>query len=499
MRLVLTLVPVALRRLRANAELAVCALAALVVAVALAVSVPSYADGASLRVLREELERQERQQARSAFALLFRYVATPGQGRTLDWADFTSADRLLSDEASYTFGLPVAGRARHARSTPLRVLLPPAFGNQASQVPSAANLTIGFVEGLGGQMRISDGAAPRDASTDGPVEVLAARALADTLGLNVGDELTALVGAGVLAESVPLQIAGFWEPVDAADPSWFYHPDALRDVLLVPETSLADPRVALLSVDQALWFVRLDGTRLDGAAARPLLNQVERVEAQVAGLLLGLQLEQSPADALRRYTRTADALALQLAAVAAPTLGLTLYFTALVAGLLVRRQRDEIALLSSRGVLGVQIIGIAAVEWLLLSAAALLIGPALGLAFAQLMARTGSFLRLHSDLPPLTLALTPTGLGFGLATVCVAVLAALVPAAAATRRTLAGAQREASRVADSPAWRPVAGLILLAASFYGLWQLRTDGGLLGGVDPLADPLPLAVPTLLCIG
>ncbi|MFN8568202.1 MAG: FtsX-like permease family protein [Kouleothrix sp.] len=64
-----------------------------------------------------------------------------------------------------------------------------------------------------------------------------------------------------------------------------------------------------------------------------------------------------------------------------------LYFAGLVAALLVSRQRGEIALLKTRGVRNVQIIGIYIIEWLLMGAIALAIGPWLGLLFAQVMGR----------------------------------------------------------------------------------------------------------------
>src|SRR5262249_58069919 len=66
----------ALKRLRANFGLALCALVALVAAVALAISIPVYAEGASLRLLKGELAKQERQNNRSPFALLFRHFVS---------------------------------------------------------------------------------------------------------------------------------------------------------------------------------------------------------------------------------------------------------------------------------------------------------------------------------------------------------------------------------------------------------------------------------------
>src|SRR5262249_61380134 len=125
-----------------------------------------------------------------------------------------------------------------------------------------------------------------------------------------------------------------------------------------------------------------------------LLGRAESVSAQAAGLVQGLKLEQSPAEALTRYRTGAAALTVQLFVFSAPILGLVFYFVALVAGLLVARQRGEIALLKTRGVRDAQILGIYVVEWLLLGAVALAVGPSLGLFFAEFMGRTRSFLQV---------------------------------------------------------------------------------------------------------
>jgi putative ABC transport system permease protein len=58
---ILSVLTTAIKRLRANIGLALCALIALLAAVALSVSVPIYAEGASLRLLQSTLAKQEGQ------------------------------------------------------------------------------------------------------------------------------------------------------------------------------------------------------------------------------------------------------------------------------------------------------------------------------------------------------------------------------------------------------------------------------------------------------
>ncbi|MEP7191160.1 MAG: FtsX-like permease family protein, partial [Roseiflexaceae bacterium] len=339
-----------------------------------------------------------------------------------------------------------------------------------------------------------------------PVEVMIMRDLADELGINVGEQFTLVGTVGGRVASIPVRVVALWSPINQKDPAWFYPPSALKDVLLVPEATFTGPIAGLLKneVGLALWFARLDGAHLNAAQAAPLLSRIDSVSAQAAGLIPSLKLEQSPRESLARYRQDAQALTLQLFVFSAPILGLVLYFAALVAALLVNRQRGEIALLKTRGVRDIQILGIYIIEWLLLGAIALAIGPWLGMLFAQLMGRTRSFLQISADAPDLPLALTWDSLRFGAVAVALALAAALLPALLAARRTLVDEQQQAARTLRPPLWqRFFLDILLLIPPAYGIYQLRRTGGLqLGaarGADPFSNPLLLVLPMLLCFG
>ncbi len=498
---VISVFTTALKRLRANFGLALCALVALVAAVALAVSIPVYAEAASLRLLKGELAKQERQNNRSPFALLFRYFVSD-TNQPLEWERVKQADDYIKGDGLRSLGLPLAGLARHARTGQLQLFLPPSAGGQNQFLK---NVTLGFLSGMDQRITIVDGKAPA-AATDlkQPIDVMLLRDLADELGVNVGDQFTLVGTAGDKVASIPIRVTALWAPANAKDPAWFFPPSAFKDVILAPEATFTGPVAAVLKgeVGQVLWFARLEGQGLTAAQATPLLGRVESLRARAAGIVQGLKLEQSPAEALNRYRSGAAALTLQLFVFSAPILGLVFYFVGLVAALLVARQRAEIALLKTRGVRDAQILGIYVVEWLLLGAVALSVGPAMGLFFAEFMGRTRSFLQIAADAAPLPLTLTWDNLGFGVAAVALGLLAALVPAAVATRRTLVDEQKQAARAVRKPFWqRFYLDFLLLIPPVYGIYQLRRNNGIqlgaLKGANPLDNPLLLLVPMLFC--
>lgn len=491
----------ALKRLSANIGLALCALIALLTAVALSVSIPVYAEGASLRLLEKEIVRKEERSGRSAFALLFRYVGAWNE--PLEWERIEPADNYLSGAALDLLALPLDGLGRHARTEQLQLFLPVSNGEGSGGRQFLKNVTLGFVTGLEAQTHISDGTTPTPAANlDQPLEVMIMRELANTMGINVGDEFTLVSSTGSQVTALSIRVTALWEPINASDPAWFFQPSAFSDVILVPEATFRGPVAAALEneVGQMLWFARLNGRDLRVAEALPLLDRIESVRAQAAGLVPGLTLEQSPADALSLYRQGAADLTRQLAVLSVPVFGLVFYFAALVAALLVNRQRGEIALLKTRGIRDSYIVGLYVVEWVIMGSIALSIGPGIGLFFATLMGRTESFLSLALDMEALEVTLTTRSLGLGVAAVVLTIVAALLPALSASRRTLVDEQQQAARTLRPPFWqRFYLDMLLLIPPAYGIYQLRRGGetGGASGADPLGNPLPSLIPVFLC--
>lgn len=484
MRALGAIVPVALRRLRAQWALYCCALIALTLAVALAALVPLYTEGASLRLLERELAQAEMRSGRSPFALLIRFLAADGGAQS--WARIQPVDELMRGPTLPFLGLPIDNFVRHGRSAPL----PLSLATLDAPPQALGSVTLGFLDGIAPALRLLDGNEPQPFAPGAPADVLVARSFANRAGLNVGDTLTLRAPTPIL-----LRVAGIWEPANAEDSAWFYAPDAFDTVMLLPEASFAELLNAqALPVDQVVWFIQMRATGLTPTQAAPLLRRLETLGSRVAGWLPGTRIEQGPITPLTSYRQLATALLLQLGVLAVAPLALAALFLVLVAGALARRQQGEVALLKTRGVRSSQILGFDVTVWLLLGAVALMAGMLLGTVGARLLGRVRSFL-IFDDAPPLVLSWSGTAVLFGLAALGVGLLAALLPAWRATRRTLLQEQRQQSRVERPPFWqRTYLDLVLLALGAYGLFTANTDTG--GGYT---DPLRVLLPLVLTLG
>lgn len=250
-------------------------------------------------------------------------------------------------------------------------------------------------------------------------------------------------------------------------------------------------------IDLAAWYMVADGARVTSGNVPTLLSRIAALRATLDGLLPQATLDVSPEEPLRTYRQATARLTLLLYAFGIPIAGLVLYFVTLVVGMAARRQQGEAVVLRSRGTTRVQVVGLYLLQWSLLGLVALALGWPLGRTAATLMTRTRSFLSFTSPLFSPPSPLTWTDLRFGFVAVALSILAAIIPALAASRHTIVTHQQELMRALRRPWWqRYFLDLMLLVPAIYGYVLLRrptsSPSSLLSPLtqgDLFANPIP----------
>lgn len=498
---VLSLFVIAAKRLWHQRLLMLCLLAGLVVAVGLLSSIPLYSDAVNNRLLQGQLT--EAGTYRPPFAFLWRYIgAWHGE---IGWDEYGPVNEYLSQQADGIVGLSADSQIRHVSTAKLR-LFPDddsAFADDAPLLWSG----LGFISNLESHIQLVEGNFPSDELPGQAVEVIVSQPTAEALGLQVGEGYT-LFGSRRDNVQIPVQIAGVWIPVDTADPFWFYQPGAFDEILLTGEDSFESFVVPALEepVETAVWYQIYDGSRVRPASVDGLLSGVRTVEARVTSLLNNTTLDASPVEALQDYGRSSSELSVMLTIFSLPVIGLILYFIVLIAGMVVRREQSEIAILRSRGATRGQILFIYLLEGLLIGALGLFGGLLLGSWLARLMGQTRSFLDVSlfaGQAEPLVTVFSSTAIQYALLAIVLVVLALLLPAFFASHHTIITLRWEQARSLIRPLWqRYYLDVFLLIPPLYGLYQLNKQGAvaLLGsGEDPFSNPLLFLVPILFCFG
>jgi len=504
-------------RLLSQRWLAAALAVGLITAVAFVVSIPMYADAVYYRTLVDKLSTRyetrimggpasaaARARQRPPFAFTFRY--TGELFGALDLDSVRAVDAYFRERAAADLGLPQELLVRHFRSENLR-LFPGELSNYTESDRPLAPVKLAFADDLASHIELLEGRLPQASGNVGDtVEVLVGEPLAVELGLQVGEQYTALprqLSAEQVVTPIAIRIAGVWRATDPTDAYWFYDPTALEELFMVPETSFQ--RIGLQinrEVQLGVWYLVVDGSEIHAGEVPDLIERITRIRQRVNGFLPNTELDESLVDALAAYEQATSVLTVSLYAYSIPVILLLLGFVVLVADLSVSRQRNSIAMLRSRGATLPQVVGIAAVEGLLLGSVALAVGTPAGSVIARYIGRAYSFLTFTLR-PSLRVQITAETLGIGTGAVLLTLLAQMLPTASASRHTIVTYKQELARNVRAPWWqRAGLDLLLFIPAGYGAYSLQqqgtivlpgTDGAPVG--DPFQNPLLFLVPAL----
>jgi putative ABC transport system permease protein len=501
---------IAAKRLYAQLGLSLATLFGLVVTVGLTLSVPLYTDAVYYRLLRESLTGQawasQDLAAPLPLTFLVRYVST--KRGPVSWEEIQPVDAYLASPAA-RLDLPARQLVRHFKTENFR-LFPQQNASYSNAKNALAWVKFGFLSDLEHHITLVEGDWPAVAAVapDSSLEVLVNEALATELGMQVGESYLTFnrqeTENGSQTTQAPIKVVGIWRTPAVANEFWRYNPGSPADLFLVPEETFVG-RIGTYLADEvftANWYLVLDGATVRSADAGPLLRQITAMQQQLSALLPDTTLDVSPARALQQYRSSSNFLTVMLYAFSIPILLLLLIFMALVTGLALYRQRNEIAVLRSRGATSGQLIAIAAVQGSILGGGALLLGLPLGVSLAKMIGQTRSFLNFDQSL---VLPVTITGpiLLVGLITVGLTLTFLMIPTLGAARQTIVSYKQNQAR-AHRPVWWQRAGLdlLLLIPAAYGAYLLQQQGSIiwpgseaLTGETAFQNPLLLLVPAL----
>ncbi|MCS7061728.1 MAG: FtsX-like permease family protein, partial [Anaerolineae bacterium] len=446
---------VATRRLWATRWLALAGAVGLLSVVALTLSIPLYADSVYFRILKTELTATENG-LRPPFAFMFRYIGSWHGLREL--GEVTAVDEFMIVHAPAYIGLPRELLVRFFQTDTFQLFPQSDAGFFNSRQPLTW-ASFGYVSDFERHVQIVEGELPTDSTTPSdPVNVIISLNLAEKLGLQVGEQYIAFFRRGgsqkTADKQIPIRISGIWVAKDPTERYWFYRPDYLKEVMLTTENTYAHYLSPYLDgeVYLALWYMVFNGDHVRSEHVQELLTRINLTMTRANALMPNVRLDESPVNALWKYEQANRLLTIQLFAFSAPILGLVLAFITLVAGLTVGGQRNEIAVLRSRGASISQVVAISLVEALVLAGLALAIGMFAGQGLAQLVGQARSFLNFAGG-EPLSVALTGTSLRFGLAIVLLAVVITVLPVVGAARHTIISYKQERARTLRPPLWQ----------------------------------------------
>ncbi len=494
-------------RLIAQWELVLAATFGLVASISLILSIPLYADAVYYQTLQENITQGVEGEAkeRPPFSFLFHYYG--GWHGNLYWEEIQSADEYLTNSTANALHIPQRDLIKFI-STDTYPLFPDGEFTYSADA-QIIRTSLGVMSGLQDHIQIIEGRFPTisDTTKGAPLGVMMSKSLADETGFQLGETYLLFVTEGWYYDSdpqgqFPIQIVGTWEPTDPGEEYWISNPSFYHNVLFVPQESFAN------SVDQfipeavfsAYWYFLMDGTEVFSGDVNPLLRRIHSLERNADLQLENLELVVSPIESLTSYMQSADLLTILLYAFSVPIIGLILAFIGLVSRLSVERQRNEIAVMRSRGASPILVLGFTILEGVLLGIIALLISLPVATRLTGWIGQTRSFLDFSST-NNLRVGISGEVLQIGIFAVILVLIAMLIPAIGAAQHTIVSYKRTVGRTVEKPWWQRIwLDVLIMIPAAYGTYLLQQQGHIVlmgdqGGADPFQNPLLFLVPAL----
>ena len=484
---------VAIKRLLAQPLLSLATVIGLTVAVALVLTIPIYSESVAFRVLTERLTEGPDRINRPPFSYLFSYIGSWNE--PVNWEATLDLDRYLREKGGAELGLSSTLVVRHLETQNFR-LYPSGETNYRDENRSLDYVSFGTTENIFEQVELVEGVypAPADPSPESFVDVMIHEEFASEYGIQLGEYYQGYnwrLDADDPMQITLIRIAGIWRPRDDEDEYWFYRPNVFEDILLINEETYRN-RLAPYTeseINLAVWYIVTDGSGVNTSRVDELIRRHNDTEKIADQYLPGTYIQASPVEELRPYQRIVTVLTLTLTIFSLPIVILLIIFLVMLVGLVVDGQRNETAVLRSRGTSPFQVVGLTTVEGIIMGVIALVVGAALAIAFTQLIGTTRSFMDFRWG-HHFIVSVPPTiGSTIALAIVFT-ILIRVVPTIGAARHTIISYKMDQSRLLRRPLWQRLGiDILLLIVIGYFYYQVIQQGGLIdveGGARNIED-------------
>ncbi len=489
-----------LRKIMNNKWLMVCLLVGSILAVAMVSSIPLYTDGILQRMLTKDLE---------AFQQDTGYY--PGR-YTMDLNAYTYYDTGEKRISAYQwFDGEIKKKMVPALSLPVQQSVKRLGMDHMSVVPEVQReeepvrryLGLYAVTNFFDHIKIVGGRLPASEPVDGVYEVIIPQSTQGSYDLLLDEVLTASDRTKQFGD-LRLKVVGIYTRVDNGD-AWWNQPEEDFEGAMIMDYNLfvRDIMAANNTIVSARWYYALDYSKLSIEQLKSFNDTIVEQKETMAKYS-AIEWDFPAMYILQEYFDRAKQLKTTLWVLQVPILLMLAFYIFMVTQLIVENDKNEIAVLKSRGAAGRQVFLTYLIQSLLLSGASMVLGPVLAFGICGLLGSSNGFLEFVSR-TALPLKMNATTLLYALYAGVFSVLMMMVPAMAASHTTIVEHKQKKARRWNVPVWQKFfLDFILLGISFYGLYQYKNLQETVlvtqaEGMEVPVDPFLFLISTLFVLG
>ncbi|HHY82475.1 MAG TPA: ABC transporter permease [Clostridiales bacterium] len=495
------MVRMVIRKMLNNPWMMICLLIGSILAVAMVSSIPMYTDGVLQRMLIKDAEDYQvqtgyypgRYHVKGSF-----YTNYVPEDRARAFRVF---DRNITNEKIPGIELPVISQARLITMDYFSALPE----KQREEKPIKRNVRLEGLQDIADHIEIIHGRLFSKEKQDGLYEVIVTEQAMKELDLRLNEVLLLTDMIKRIEEPIKVKVVGVFQNKDTQDPYWFQ--------------SLAPYKTSMLLDYDLLYqdFIQTDSTLITGAQWYFAFDYHAMTLDSIPGILeanqqhldyykeyRSLEWKFPILPILEDYHKREARLKLTLWMLQVPILLMLAFYLFMVSQLTIENEKNEIAVMKSRGASGLQIFFSYLIESMILSMIALLLGPPLGLFLCNVLGASNGFLEFVQRMA-LPVSLSVKAYQYSMLAILLFMVTMLIPASSASKTTIVQYKQKKSRIQKQPLWKKLfLDIILLGISIYGLYTYEMYQKFIHFADVEAssisiDPLLFVTSTMFIIG
>ena len=489
-----------LNKLRSNFWKVLCLLVGSFLAVGMASSIPVYTDGILQRMLTRDLENAQISTGRFPG-----YLSVAGTGAYVGLsADSASISGLRVELDKWRSDIPYEPLLTGEIFTVPNLF----YKLDETSTNSNVEFSIRSLSEFEGHVDIIKGRMYSKEIVDGVLEVVVSDAALKNSSAILGRDYPIYSYRQKITDPslLKMRVVGVYAATDPHDLYWYKNVDYFETSLMADSNLMLGLGAAYppFAIYEQLLYTAYEYHDYRIGDVGTLTKVFKKAATYVDEKPYAMRLDSPASAVLGNYIGRAAELRLTLQILVIPILLMLLFYLFMVAQLSVRSETNLISVLESRGAGKSRIIGIYALEGLLLGLLTLVAGPLFGLVMVRVIGASNGFLEFV-DRKALTLTLSTTAIGFAVAAVLLFLATTLLPVYLQSRTSIVQQKQRKSRQLRAPFWQRIyLDVILLAASLYGLYRLQAQVLLqqktgLGGTGTDLDGLLFLASTLFLLG
>lgn len=487
----------ALHKMGRNRWLAFSLLAGYLMAVAIVCSMPVYSHAILSRMLTKDLEQI--QISRNVYPGRIDAEVSLYNGNDSVVAkanDFKRYDSQFRDGLIKETGLPVEELSVYTALESMRFIHTGVTDEKIIK-QEAGSGQLGSCEGLFEHITLVEGELPSSEIQNGVMEAIVSDQAAYKLGLSLGSEYDVYDYQYTFSSNdsayelvTTVRITGIMEQADPSDIYWVMPWNTFDEAVLIDPTLFSRQYIdseGPIILDSAKWACALDYHAITpencGSIAK-LLDQYGNNQYFTPSLRPYFS------SILEEYDLRRDDLNATLWIIEIPILLMLLFYIMMVSRLILEHEKNEIAVLRSRGASKRQIITIYFWQSLMLAIVSLLVGPFVSLLFCRMIGACSGFMEFVNR-KALEVSFTPDTFLYGAVTAVVLVLTMLIAVLSSGETSIVSFKRKKSGKESAPLWQKLfLDVVCLAVSGYALYNFNNRLQVIRETGATASDVPI---------